>query len=204
MLHGKKDVALTIKGCISGDVYNPKSNETNNQYQILFEESDKKLILNKTNLKTCVKLFGGSETDNWIGRRIAVYAEWIKVGKDTVLGVRIRDKEPPPRQPTRREAKAANGKSVPLPPEETRDPVEVDLLAQVNAQCGGHYKHINHLLNGAKRANPDIDPDNLADPTNIALIIAAAVEYANVPPEFDAPTAEQPALLSEPEPVKYE
>lgn len=107
MLHGRKDVTLTIKGCIAGDVYNPKINETKEQYQLLFEESDKKLILNKTNLKMCVKLFGGSETDEWLGRRIAVYGEWIKVGKDTVMGVRIRDKEPPPRQPTRREMKEA-------------------------------------------------------------------------------------------------
>lgn len=105
MLHGKKDVVLTIKGCTNGNVFNPKTNETKDQYQLIFDETPKKLILNKTNLKTCVGLLGGSETDQWLGRRIAVYSEWLKVGGKQVLGVRIRDKEPPPRQPTRREMK---------------------------------------------------------------------------------------------------
>lgn len=205
MLHGKKDITLTVKDVVNGDVYNPKTNEHKDEYQVIFEETNKKLILNKTNLKMCVKLFNSSESNDWKGRRIAVYGEWIKVGRDTVMGVRIRDEEPPPRQPTRRETKAANGKKAPAhtppPPEETRDPVEIDLLAEVNAQCNNKYQHINHLLNGAKKANPDIDPDNLADPDNVQLIKTAAIEYANVPDVLTQPDttgeAGQPSLLAD-------
>lgn len=114
MLFGKKDVVLTIKGHMADGVFNPSTNKTKEQDQLLFEETPKKLILNKTNLKTCVGLFGGSETNDWIGRRIAVYSEWLKVGGRQVLGVRIRDKEPPPRTPARREMKTA-GKNGPNP-----------------------------------------------------------------------------------------
>lgn len=65
-------------------------------------------------------------------------------------------------------------------------------------------------MNGAKKVNPDIDIDNLADPTNMQLIKAAAIEYANVPdvlPQPTAPTgeAEQPSLLADApaSPAKY-
>lgn len=214
MLHGKKDVTLTVKDVVSGDVYNPKTNETKDEYQVIFEETDKKLILNKTNLKMCVQLFESSESDDWRGRRIAVYGEWIKVGRDTVLGVRIRDKEPPPRKPTRREQKEAargNGQKPDLaePETGTQDQSELDLLTEVNAECGKYYKHINHLLNGAKRHNPDVDPDNLAEKTNVEAIKKSAIAYAKEQQELDAsaPTGQpeqEPLFLEEKPAHKYE
>lgn len=116
MLHGKKDVTLTIKGYISAGVFSPFTSKTTDEDQLLFEESAKKLILNKTRLKACVILFGSSETDNWIGRRIAVYSDWIKTGGRQTLSIFIRDTEPPPRKPTRRELKQQNGNDAPPPP----------------------------------------------------------------------------------------
>lgn len=200
-MFNKKDATLTIRSVTMDRLPDHRGSEVDKPV-LHFAETDKGLVLNKTNVKVLVKLLG-RETDEWRGKKIQIGHEWVKAFGDTVHAVRVRD--------VQLNGKAANGnngkKDAPAPPAETLDPAELDLLSSVNAQCDNYYNHVNHLINGAKRVNPDIDPDNLADPANVEAIIAAAIEYASVPPALDAPTgeAEQEPLFADEAPArKYE
>lgn len=66
---------------------------------------NKKLVLNKTNAQTIAKLHG-SETDEWVGKRITVYPTTCKLGSETVECVRIRKKETKPGAKQNSEASA--------------------------------------------------------------------------------------------------
>ena len=51
------------------------------------------MILNVVNMKTIAKMYG-SDTDNWPGHKVQIYASTTKFGGDTVECLRIR-KDPP-------------------------------------------------------------------------------------------------------------
>jgi hypothetical protein len=65
------------------------------QYFLTLKEfKDKKFGLNKTNAGTVGKLHG-RETDNWIGKRITLYATEVEAFGEQTLGIRIRLRPPP-------------------------------------------------------------------------------------------------------------
>ncbi len=56
-----------------------------------FEETPKRLALNKTNAKKAAKVFGSENTEDWVGKQIVLY--WdpeVVYGGDEVGGVRLR------------------------------------------------------------------------------------------------------------------
>jgi len=56
-----------------------------------FEELDKGLVLNKTNLKLAEKVFDSDDTDDWIGRQIVLYVrDDIEYAGEIVSGLRLR------------------------------------------------------------------------------------------------------------------
>lgn len=58
-----------------------------------FDGAAKKMILNSTNRKTLVRLFG-PDTTAWIGKGVDLYVDpKVRFGGKIVSGVRIRDKE---------------------------------------------------------------------------------------------------------------
>ena len=59
-----------------------------------FVEDIKPMILNKTNCKTISKIYKTPDTDNWIGKKIQIYATTTKLAGEIVECLRIRDKEP--------------------------------------------------------------------------------------------------------------
>ena len=65
------------------------------KYALSFEESGKQLILNVTNGRTIEKLYG-DETDDWIGKRITLFAAQVEFKGDQVMAVRVSLKKPPP------------------------------------------------------------------------------------------------------------
>ena len=67
-----KPVTMTIKSVVNEKVSSQRGEEI--KTTIHFKERDKALILNKTNAKQIVVFFGGN-TDDWIGKRITLYAE---------------------------------------------------------------------------------------------------------------------------------
>lgn len=58
-----------------------------------FEESSKPMVLNKTNCKTIEKIYSPF-TDDWIGKKITVFAQKVKAFGDTVDALRIRPTRP--------------------------------------------------------------------------------------------------------------
>jgi hypothetical protein len=88
---GEDDMALTIKSV------EPKEFQGQNGKEwkaiVHFRESEKSLVANKTNCNTIAEIHG-DETDNWIGKRIALYATEVEFGGKTMLGIRVRLRAP--------------------------------------------------------------------------------------------------------------
>ena len=59
-----------------------------------FEEDEKPMVLNKTNMKTLERLFGTEYIEDWYEKKITVFVkEGIKFGKESVNGLRIKAAE---------------------------------------------------------------------------------------------------------------
>ena len=71
-----KTVTLTIKAFTQDDL-SAGNGRTERKYLLMFEETPKTLILNKTNAKTIAKLYGG-ETGDWKGKRITLFSEQVR------------------------------------------------------------------------------------------------------------------------------
>ena len=94
-----RPVTLTIKSIDLEEISNGKTTEI--KVIIHFAESDKMYIPNKTAAKQIVKFFGG-ETDNWIGKRITLYAEFGKwFGKES-WAIRVDGRLPDQKQPAKK------------------------------------------------------------------------------------------------------
>ena len=65
---------------------------------VYFHEFTKGLVLNKTNAKRIQKLYG-SETDDWIGKRITLYPSECDFKDETVDCIRVRKNAPAPLSP---------------------------------------------------------------------------------------------------------
>lgn len=92
---------------------------------LYFEEFEKGLVCNKTNINLLIDFFGGDdEIDHWIGHDIGLYVDPnVMFAGKRVGGIRVRAPGPPivrdaPSEPVprRRDASAAPPPSGPLPP----------------------------------------------------------------------------------------
>lgn len=99
-----KDVTLTISRLSREELKTDKGDEP--KWILYFQEMEerhrrdkstlnKRLVLNKTNAKSIAKVCG-SETDDWSGKRITLYATTCKAFGEIVDCIRIREKAPPP------------------------------------------------------------------------------------------------------------
>jgi hypothetical protein len=92
-----KDVTLTIKRVELGELQVRGKDEKKRRGVIWFEETPKKMVLNRANAETIVKLYG-KFTGEWVGRRITLYPDpRVRFGRDEVGGTRVRPKVPPPK-----------------------------------------------------------------------------------------------------------
>jgi len=71
-----------------------------------FNESDKPLVLNWTNIQLCERIFGSDDTDHWNGKKLVLYVDPnVSYGGKVVGGLRVRQPQagsvpvPPPPQP---------------------------------------------------------------------------------------------------------
>ena len=74
------------------------------KYTMRFEEFEKPMVLNTTNIQLCEKALGSDDTDHWLGKQIIVYNEPnISFGNKLVGGIRIKAhrKSAGPRQMSR-------------------------------------------------------------------------------------------------------
>lgn len=61
---------------------------------IYFRETQKGLVLNKTNWGLIAKALGSDDTDTWEKRKIALYSTDVQFGKDMTRGIRVNSKAP--------------------------------------------------------------------------------------------------------------
>lgn len=88
------DKVLTIKDVQPMMVRNEKNQSGEEKMCILFEETDKPMVLNSTNNDTITKVLGSSLFDNWIGKQILIGTEKVKAFGDIWDAVRVRPELP--------------------------------------------------------------------------------------------------------------
>lgn len=81
----EQDKTLTISRVDFAEV----GQENERKGVVYFDESQRGLVINRTNLATIVELHG-NETDDWIGKQVTLYADTTPFGGKVVPCVRIR------------------------------------------------------------------------------------------------------------------
>ena len=79
---------VTISDIDYKDAFNNKTQKLEKKWSLIFKEC-KPLILNKTNTKTLMKLFG-TEPKNCIDKKITLYVVSCKVAGQQTTGIRIK------------------------------------------------------------------------------------------------------------------
>lgn len=83
---------VTIKDIDFKEAFDQKSNSKSMKQSLFFEEC-KPMILNKTNTKTLIRLFGtdGSNPQACVGKKIVLYVAAVKVAGKATTGIRIKE-----------------------------------------------------------------------------------------------------------------
>ena len=62
-----------------------------NKYVLYFNEFEKPLVLNSTNIHLCAQVCGSEDTDDWIGKRLVLYTDPnVSFGGKLIGGLRVR------------------------------------------------------------------------------------------------------------------
>ena len=83
------DLIVTIKACTLEEV-----TPSDKKWVLWFEESDKGMVLNKTNSKMISQLLLSDDSDDWIGRKIILFPTQVDFQGDQVDAIRVRKKLP--------------------------------------------------------------------------------------------------------------
>lgn len=81
---------VTIKDIDFREAYNQKTKTKEQKQSLIFEEC-KPMVLNKTNTKTLIKLFGADDPAACAGQKIVLYVVGVKVGGQPTTGIRIKE-----------------------------------------------------------------------------------------------------------------
>jgi hypothetical protein len=90
----KEDVGagalMTVEGCAQHNVAKQGA-EPEMKWCLSFEESDKPLVLNSTNIQLCQRVFSSDDTDEWVGKKIVLYTDPnVSYAGKVVGGIRVR------------------------------------------------------------------------------------------------------------------
>lgn len=61
---------------------------------VYFRETEKGLVLNKTNWRLIAQALGDDDTDTWEGKKIALYSADVQFGQDMMRGIRVSSRAP--------------------------------------------------------------------------------------------------------------
>jgi hypothetical protein len=115
-----RDLTVEIERLQIEEVMNPDTNSKEKKLVVHFRGKKKGMVCNKTNARTVAALYGDN-TDEWIGKRITLYATTITAFGKEHRCIRIKDRVPqqqPPHDPETGEVQGAHepqpepGKSV--------------------------------------------------------------------------------------------
>jgi hypothetical protein len=127
------DLIVTIEDARMEEMKDKNNGPAQKKVILDFREDVKPLICNKVNATTIAGIHG-DDTDDWIGKRIALYTKEVEFAGEMMLGIRVRLKAPKGgaaapaadarSQPTGRRpaqpAAAASGRQAP-PPDDAED-----------------------------------------------------------------------------------
>jgi hypothetical protein len=83
-------VLWTVEGCERHNVAKEGA-EPEHKWCLAFQECDKPLVLNSTNIQLCERVFGSDDTDQWIGKKIVLYVDPnVSYGGKITGGIRVR------------------------------------------------------------------------------------------------------------------
>jgi hypothetical protein len=97
-----KDVVKTIK-TVAIEKLRMTGGRQEKKPVVLFSDTPKKLVLNKTNAKL-IAAQHGCDTDQWAGRKIVLYPTTTLLGPNTVDCVRVREQAPRKPEPAHQSA----------------------------------------------------------------------------------------------------
>lgn len=84
----------TVEKCLQMNVAKEGA-DPEMKWCLTFQEIDKPLVLNATNIQLCEKIFGSDDTDHWRGKRIVLYADPnVSYQGKLVGGIRVRAPKP--------------------------------------------------------------------------------------------------------------
>ena len=95
---------MTVSSCERYNVAKEGA-EPEHKWCLAFEETDKPLVLNSTNIQLCERIFASDDTDRWVGKRVVLYVDPnVSYGGKVVGGIRVRAPKkgaaaPPPPPP---------------------------------------------------------------------------------------------------------
>lgn len=81
---------MTVSACAPHNVAKEGA-EPETKWCLEFEETDKPLVLNSTNIQLCERIFGSDDTDVWVGKKIVLYVDPnVSYGGKITGGIRVR------------------------------------------------------------------------------------------------------------------
>jgi len=92
-LENGKDKTVTIKKIVQ-ELVTGNGGRKENCIVAYFSDEEKPMILNKTNCKTIQKIYGTPLIEEWIGKKITLYASTTTLAGETVECLRIRPYPP--------------------------------------------------------------------------------------------------------------
>ena len=89
-----RGVLATITGCVQKNVA-AEGAEDEHKWCLTFQELNKPLVLNATNIQLCEQICGSDDTDHWVGKRIVLYVDPnVSYAGKLTGGIRVRKPKP--------------------------------------------------------------------------------------------------------------
>lgn len=85
-----KEVIMTIAGIDRDEVYSQSNRAKEKKATLSFKETDKKIVLNKTNAKKITEVLGTPHVEKWIGQKITLYPTSVQGFGSNVDAIRIK------------------------------------------------------------------------------------------------------------------
>jgi len=93
------DNILTIDTVTMEKLKNPQTQKDEEKPVITFHEDVKPMVCNVTNWKAIEAATGEDDTDNWSGKKVALFAAEVEAFGEIRLAIRVRGRAPVTRKP---------------------------------------------------------------------------------------------------------
>lgn len=173
-----KDVTLTIAK-VQRDALQMKGGRKEKKIVLYFEQTDKMMVLNKTNAMTVAGLYGG-EMMSWTGKRITLYPTTTQFGRNEVVCVRVREQVPSGGRQQARGAADVPGVVIPRAvaphtglPDVTKPEVFYEFMEQTAAATNVPPEVFAHAMSEAGKVHALADIGNAGKAARLNVAIAA-------------------------------